>query len=234
MKNIILLNYSILLLGILFSCTPRNFLKITPNSRQVGETVFISKNQGTFSPEAKIEVSIAEMNATVIGVTDDGVLQVLVPKAKEGSATVSVSENGQHAGNAQLTILGSSAEQLLLELSPEGELKLIRKKDDSGGLEYQFATGEVQLNYDLIGADDNVIYSGSIAHPQKAGVEIFEDPEGTNIHREVPKRAVVFPIRIPKLQEAVSVRFYEAEAGTDLTTRDGRSKRVFISEINLR
>ncbi len=239
MKNKFLFMYSLFIMGFAFSCDFKNgqgdFFEISHSIAQPGETVFISKNEGTFSLDSELEVSIAEKDAPIVGVSPQGLLQVLVPKVKEGTANVSVSENKQNIGSAELRILGSSTEQLLLELNEEGELKLIRKKDDLGGLENQFATGDIQLNYDLVCQNENVIFSGSIAHPQKTGLEIFEDPEGTKIHREVPKQmSVVFPIRIPKLDEAKLVRFYEAESGVDLTTREGREKRVFLSEIKLR
>lgn len=239
MKKKYIILYSIFVLVFIFSCVPKkdkeNVLEITPNTAQPGDVIFISKKDSAFSLESNPEILIAEKQATIITVTSEGLLQVLVPKVKSGTVSISVLENKQNVGSVELKILEASSEQLLLELNPNGELKLVRRSDVSGEVVNKFATHNIQLNYDLIGQNDVVIFSGSISHPRKIGMEVFDDQEGTKIYRELNEsQPVVFPIRIPKLKEAVSVRFYEADQGVDLTNQQGREKRVFLSEINLR
>jgi hypothetical protein len=239
MEKKFLIAYLFFLIGFATSCDVKTAqssrLEISPTSAHSGEMVFVKKTEGAFSNKSDIQVSISNADAPVVDVSADGLVKVLVPNVKAGSAKVQVKENKEDAGAGTLTILEAAAEQLLLEMSENGELKVIRKKDDSGDLAYHFAHGDIQLNFDLTDGNGNVIYSGSIPHPQKTGMEIFEDPNGEKIHREAPmKKSVVFPIRIPKTKGAELIRFYEAGPDMDLTTAKGREERTFISEIKLR
>ncbi len=222
-----------------YSCTPEKdtnkAFEIAPNSVRSSEAIYIKKTEGTFSSKSNLIVSIGEKNARILSTTSTGLLKVLVPKIKTSIVDVKVSENNQQIGSEKLNILDSSSEQLLLKLDPNGNLELLERKENNSIVSYQFATDDIQLNYDLIDQNQNVIFSSSIAHPQKMGVEIFDDPEGRKIHRTQPKlTSMIFSIQIPKSSNAIAVRFYEANQGVDLADQEGRKERIPLSEINLR
>ena len=103
----------------------------------------------------------------------------------------------------------------------------------AGGYERSFATGNIQLSYDIMSADGRMIYSGSVIHPVRERMEVFESPEGTNIHREGKIKPAVFSLKVPSIREASSIRFYEAPADADLTTTRGREQRKFLEEIKI-
>ncbi len=217
--------------------TPRDDgsqLAVSPAKGSPGETVLIAKPQGKFGSSTKgLQVTFGKTPATVIGTDPQGNLRVLVPMGAEGGTSVSVSENGQSAGKAAFEMLPPTGRQLVLQMDPSGKLEMLSSKPYGGGHDSGFSTRTFQLSYDLLSADGNLLFSASISHPVKERMEVFERPDGAQIHREAKVSPSVFPVKIPNLRQAVLIRFYEAERGMDLTTEAGRRERKFLQEIKL-
>ncbi len=213
-------------------------ISVTPAKSAPGETILLARSQGKFDRTTGLQVTFGKTVATVIGVNDLGHLEVLVPMAigmaEQGSTTISLTENGKSVGRVAFEIQPATAKQLILEMNTDGRLRLVSDKPYGGGYDQQFSTRTFQLSYDIMAANGNLLFSASIAHPVKERAEVFENPEGSGIHREGKESPSVFPVKIPNLKEAVVIRFYEASARMDLTTPEGRRGRKFLSEIKLR
>lgn len=209
-------------------------LSIVPSKGSPGETVLLVMPQSESDSLGVLLVYFGKTPATIIRADNRGNLLVLVPMSADGKTSVSLSKNGQKVGKTAFEILPPTARQLVLQLDDSGgDLEMLSDQPYSGGYNQGFSTPTFQLSYDLMSDNGNLLFSSSIPNPAKQGMEVFENPDGTGIHREAKVGISVFSINIPNLGQAATIRFYEAQPGVDLSSVEGRMERKFLREIKL-
>ena len=97
-------------------------------------------------------------------------------------------------------------------------------------------TDHTRLAFDVLNSSGGLVYTGSILHPIAGRLEVVDDSaKGEPLFHATPNSDdAVFAINLPNVPELCSVRFYEADAGLDLASEQGRSARRFVKEITIK
>lgn len=207
-------------------------IEVVPPKARPGDQVLIQNLKGLRS-EKGLEVRFGSAGAAVVGRPDSIGLRVLVPNIQSGKTRIQVFYGGKEIGATEMEIMDAPALQMVLEMSAEGKIKTLSKQPYSGGYDQGFAHASRQLSYDILNAAGQILFSASIPYPATEQKEVFEDPKEGQIRRtDETLKTAVFPLKIPNIEGAVSIRLYDA-AG-DLTKSSDRSKRKLLQEITLR
>lgn len=207
-------------------------IEVVPPKARPGDQVLIQNLKGLRS-EKGLEVRFGSTGAAVVGSPDSIGLRVLVPNIQSGKTRIQVLYGGKEIGATEMEILAAPALQMVLEMSAEGKIQTLSKQPYSGGYDQGFAHASRQLSYDILNAAGQILFSASIPYPATEQKEVFEDPKEGQIRRSDEKlKTAVFPLKIPNIEGAASIRLYDA-AG-DLTKSADRSKRKLLQEITLR
>lgn len=207
-------------------------IEVVPPKARPGDQVLIQNLKGLRS-EKGLEVRFGSTGAAVVGSPDSIGLRVLVPNIQSGKTRIQVLFGGKEIGATEMEILAAPALQMVLEMSAEGKIQTLSKQPYSGGYDQGFAHASRQLSYDILNAAGQILFSASIPYPATEQKEVFEDPKEGQIRRSDEKlKTAVFPLKIPNIEGAASIRLYDA-AG-DLTKSADRSKRKLLQEITLR
>ena len=211
---------------------------VAPPSAAPGHRVRVTADQPIFGEGSAAYVQIGGQTASIANVIDDTQADVFVPNLSPGGVSVAIVEPDKDPGTpGRLVILAPASQQLLLSLN-EGRLELISAMPRAGEFHRFSDPDEPRIAFDVFNAQGGLIYTGAIANPTLGRLEIYDqhedDDEGGHVlRRGTPTSSAVFPLMIPHLPGIGLVKFYEADAGVDLASAEGREQRRFLSEIQI-
>lgn len=195
-----------------------------------GEIVYLKIN-GIDSLNMKgLKVTINDQAANVTGIKN-GLVQVMVPNFKPGTANVKVMTRDSKSLEAEVNIMESISKNLYLTLK-DGKIIYVKSLPSNNKYERFKDNGNVRrLSYDIFSEKNELLVTGTAVYPA-SGMEYF-DKDG-KINRTDYKPSGDFVLNIPNIQGMITVKFYEADEKTDLFTEKGMLSRKLINEITLK
>ena len=208
-------------------------LMVAPPKVVPGDQLAIHSPDASFVDRSTIEVKFGDVVSRGIRVDDSLTIAALVPKLEPGPVKVVVRDGGDLVGEGEVTILRHPLLRLLL-IYNNGDITLEHALDFNGGYGPVAESGR-RVSYDVFDESGTLKYSGAVPHPAESTIEIFGDPARGETIQRVPRgdAPIHFLVPIPNLEGEITVRFFDAESGLDLTDPDDRADRTPIAEITI-
>lgn len=226
-----------MLLACAFGCGRSvRVLSVFPETATPGMVVRVTTDKAAFQPERPARIEMGGQTATIQQVVSLTEADAFVPNLLPGQTQVQVHVPGKKSGPpGQLTILPAPCLQLTLVFQNDS-VSLVRAQPRAGEVSRAAEPGQRRLSFDVLNAQEGLVFTGSAVHPTRGRHEIYDEPQpGEHIIRSAPSgQRAVFTIKIPNiLGELSTIKFYDVPADADLNTPAWREKRTFLNEIKL-
>jgi hypothetical protein len=230
-----------LVLVFLLACNGERKLKISPDSAGPGESIRIQ-----LSPKDKrakeVQVTVAGEPAAVIGVSDEGEAEALVPMlGPVPQAEVVVHAGGRRIGAGKISILPTISRRLVFAFEGDS-LRLLRTLPSADAPAGHVRTGRPRLSIDLVNEHDVIVHSATVLHPMKTLAESFYMTEegdaktrtSLGVGRPEPEGALTFMVDVPNPRVQVRVVVYDVPENVDILTDKGRKMRTRIAQVEVK
>ena len=210
-------------------------MTVLPEGASPGMVVHLTTSRPMLSKETQID--FGGERATISRLISQTEAEVLVPNVSPGQTTLAVSSGKDEKETVTFTVLPARNQQLVLRMK-DNRVELVAVQPTSGEITSTTAeaTGaEAQLSFDVLNAAGVVVYTAAIPDPIQQRMEVFEGPSAdqSTMRREPMSHEAVFAIKVPKLPDGGTVKFFEAAGGVDLLQGEDRKRRTPIGEIKL-
>jgi hypothetical protein len=212
-------------------------LTLFPQGGSPGMMVRVSAEKPLFARDRGAKVEIGGAGASISQTVSDAEAEVMIPNVRAGATTLNVTgEKGEGKASAPFTVLPARAQQLVLSWK-DGRIELLAVHATADEPSAFATEGSAELlSFDLLNKDGALVYTGVIPHPAQQHMEVFDEPaqQKTNIRREGMAHEATFALKIPKLPEEATVRFFEAPPGGNLLDANARESRKAVGEIKVK
>jgi hypothetical protein len=208
---------------------------INPAEASPGSMVTVTVDKPVFKGETAPIFTMGNRNAILQSFVDETQAIVIVPELSPGAVEVRIVEAGKTPGApGQLTVLAAPVQRLVL-LFGNNQVQLLSAQPGTGGFGENARESGRRISYDVLDGQGRVIFPGAVIHPTLGRAEVFEPLEEGNfaMRQVVVSPSAAFALKIPNLNGATKVQFYDASADLDLGTAEGRKGRVFLNEITV-
>lgn len=230
--NALRISCAILLLLVSGSCQ-KSVPQLSAESVRAGGSVRLTLPAGHGADEARLTATIGG-RAVPVRVQDSEIL-IALPLSDPGPAELKILSGERVLFSREITVLEAPARWLELSIGPKG-VELVQATRSADALTTDTPTRETRLSFDVLNARGGLVQTGSIPHPANDGGEIFEPtgaPGMASARRLDPRAVTRFFINIVNPSEGWRLQIYEAPAGLDLGTGEGRAQRVLLKEMEL-
>jgi hypothetical protein len=211
-------------------------MTVLPEGASPGMIVRLTTSKPMLSNEAQID--FGGERATISRLISQTEAEVLVPNVSPGQKMLTVASGKKDEKETSgFTVLPARNQQLVLQMK-DNRIELMAVNPTSGESTSSAAEAkgaEAQLSFDVVNAAGVVVYTGTIPHPLQRRMEVFDGQSANEatMRRERMVRETVFAIKVPKLPDGATIKFFEAPGGADLLQADARKSRKPIGEIRV-
>ena len=204
-------------------------LMVLPAQAAPGQTVHVSYREPAFTKRDTIDVTFGDKRGHVVKIINQSTIEVLVPRLRAGTVTVTVRTDRGVLGTATLKVIHPPLLRIFVSTSG-GRLAVDRIQPYTGSLG-ESAAGGLRLSYDVVTDSGDLLYTAAIRHPATAEMESFD--EDGNIRRIPSLGFAPIVIKIPYVESSFRLQLFEADPGLNLMDPKDRDERRLLQEFTI-
>jgi len=206
--------------------------EVFPDAAAPGEVVQVRVPSDRFKDPQKLRARIAGKGAPVVRVVDARVVEVLVPFAPTGAATLAIVDGNRVLGEGPLTVLPPPSRRVVVTIRGK-EIKLLRVTPAADPPTGSYRRNDVRrISYDLFNSQGGLVLTGSVLHPSDGG-ELLHDPAEGRLRRTKALDPTTIDFVIPRIEGPQTLVVYDTPPGADLADPAGRDRRSRLASFPL-
>lgn len=183
-----------------------------------------------FKNKQSLKVTINGATAVIVSSTENEAT-VVVPKTKPGTAKIIIFNGTEKGPETTLEIIEGPTTTLTMEFA-NGTVSLKAKENSNQQFQQYLGVAGRVLIYEITDANNTVLVTGSITHPQEK--EVLMDEKGNLSHESVLAETItLFLLTIPNIKSATTITLYDANAEV-LTNQELYKQKKQITQLSIK